>query len=54
VIDYIQNYQRKVKEHVKRKNTGRIPNKFFIISQEGKDQSDEEVGGTYTVTGHLV
>jgi hypothetical protein len=41
VIDYIHNYQRKWKEHnMNRMNTGRIQNKFYIISQEEKDQPD--------------
>jgi hypothetical protein len=36
VIDYILNYQWKWKEHVNRINTGKIPNKFYVISQEDK------------------
>jgi hypothetical protein len=40
VTDYIQNDKRKWKEHVKEMDTVESRNKFYVINQENKDQSD--------------
>jgi hypothetical protein len=40
MLNYMQNYHRKWKEHVNRKNTEESQNKFYIIGQEDKHQSD--------------
>jgi len=52
-MDYIQNCQRKWKEHVNRINTGRIKKKNRVISQEDEDKSDVQ-RRTEIVTGYLV
>jgi hypothetical protein len=36
LIDYVQNYQRKVKEHVNRMNTGKIPKQILYYQVRGQ------------------
>jgi hypothetical protein len=55
-LDYIENYQRKWKEHMNRMNTGKCQKNFTVLAEKVEINRifTEEMGGKYeTVTGHL-